>query len=140
MMEKMQILMAGVAALSLCALMPLPAFATDDAHPSLLTDLMRWDLPRLEPRLAPDPQKVQIADSVQSTGSSSSSSVSASSAASSSSSSSGGKNKCRAEASAQANANGVEDSDHDLKVTEADGCSARAESSAIVKPQKQQSE
>ena len=48
--------------------------------------------------------------------------------------------KCKAEASAHAKANDVEDSDHDLKVVEGDGCSAKAESKATVKPQKQQSE
>ena len=53
----------------------------------------------------------------------------------------GGKQgKCTAEASAHAKANDVEDSDHDLKVVEGDGCSAKAESSATVKPRKQQSE
>ena len=53
----------------------------------------------------------------------------------------GGKQgKCTAEASAHAKANDVEDSDHDLKVAEGNGCSAKAESSATVKPRKQQSE
>ena len=40
----------------------------------------------------------------------------------------------------RASSNDVEDSDHDLKVVEGDGCSAKAESSATVKPRKQQSE
>ena len=53
----------------------------------------------------------------------------------------GGKpGKCTAEASAHAKANDVEDSDHDLKVVEGNGCSAKAESSATVKPKKLQSE
>lgn len=143
MTDKFQLLMAGLAALSLGALFPLPAFATDDAHPSLLTDLMRGDPPRLAPRLAPDPRRTQIAESAQSTtGSSSGSSASASSSASSSVTVTGGQKqgKCTAEASAHARANDVEDSDHDLKVVEGDGCSAKAESSATVKPQRQQSE
>ena len=115
---------------ALGALVPAPAFATDDAHPSLLSDLMGHEA-------APEPLRTQIADEVQST----SSSASASSSASSSVSVTGGKQgKCTAEASAHAKANDVEDSDHDLKVVEGSGCSAKAESSATVKPKKQQSE
>jgi hypothetical protein len=45
--------------------------------------------------------------------------------------------KCKAEATAHAKAGDVEDSEHDLKVVEGDGCSAKAESRAVVKPQKQ---
>jgi len=140
MTDKFQLFMAGLAALGLGALMPLPAFATDNAHPSLFTDHAWAEAPRLSPKLKPDPRRTQIAGSVESTGSSSS--VSASSSASSSVSESGGQKqgKCTAEASAHAKANGVEDSDHDLKVVEGDGCSAKAESSATVKPQRQQSE
>ena len=141
MTDKIQILMAGLAALSLGALLPVPAFAVDGAHPALGTAIGPNGYPvapRLEPRLAPE--RVQIADSVQSTNSASSS-ASASASASSSVSVTGGKHgKCRAEASAHAKANDVEDSDHDLKVVEGNGCSAKAESSATVKPQKQQSE
>jgi hypothetical protein len=144
MTDKLQLLTAGLAALSLGALIPLPAFATDDAHPSLLTDLMRGDPPRLEPRLAPDPSRTQVAESVQSTtgASSGSSSASASSSASSSVTVTGGQKqgKCTAEASAHAKADDVEDSDHDLKVVEGGGCSAKAESSATAKPQRQQSD
>jgi hypothetical protein len=139
MIDRFQFLMAGLAALSLGALIPLPAFAGDDGYPSLVTKPYPV-APRLEPRLAPDP-RLQIADSVQSTNSSSSASASASSSASSSVTVTGGqKGKCTAEASAHAKANEVEDSDHDLKVVEGDGCSAKAESSATVKPRKQQSE
>jgi hypothetical protein len=141
--------MLGLGVLGAGALSPLPAFAGDDPPPSQLMDQqlinhMRADgsyppAPRLEPRLAPDPRRTQIADGVQST--TSSSSTSASSSASSSVTVTGGKQgKCKAEASAHAQANGVEDSDHDLKVVEGDGCSAKAESSATVKPHKQQSE
>ena len=126
MTDNFQLMMAALAVLSLGALVPAPAFATDDAHPSLLSDLMGHEA-------APEPLRTQIADEVQSTGSS----ASASSSASSSVSVTGGKQgKCTAEASAHAKANGVEDSDHDLKVVEGDGCSAKAESSATVKPQK----
>jgi hypothetical protein len=135
-----KILMAALAALGLGALIPAPAFATDGAHPALLGATIGPNgypvAPRLEPRLAPE--RVQIADSVQSTNSSS---ASASASASSSVTATGGKQgKCKAEASAHAKANDVEDSDHDLKVVEGDGCSAKAESSATVKPRKQQSE
>ena len=142
MTDKFQILMAGLAALGLGALLPAPAFATDGAHPLLLGTTIGSNgypvPPRLEPRLAPDPGQLQIADSVQSTNNASSS---ASASASSSVTVTGGKQgKCKAEASAHAKANDVEDSDHDLKVAEGDGCSARAESSATVKPRKQQSE
>jgi hypothetical protein len=131
MTDNFQLMMAALAMLSLGALVPAPAFATDDAHPSLLGDLMRHEA---------EPPRIQLADSVQSTNSSSS--ASASSSASSSVSVTAGKpGKCKAEASAHAKANGVEDSDHDLKVAEGDGCSAKAESSATVKPpQKPQSE
>jgi hypothetical protein len=140
MTDKIQLFMAGLTALGLGALMPLPSFATDDAHPLLFTDHARAEAPRLGPRLKPDPLRTQIAGSVESTGSSSS--VSASSSASSSVTVTGGQKqgKCTAEATAHAKANGVEDSDHDLKVVEGDGCSAKAESSATVKPPKQQSE
>ena len=132
MTDRFQLMMAGLAALSLGAFIPLPAFATDDAHPSLLSALMGHGV-------APDPQATQIADSVQSTNSSS---ASASASASSSVTVTGGKQgKCKAEASAKAQANDIENSDHDLKVAEGDGCSAKAESSATVKPQqKEQSE
>jgi hypothetical protein len=142
MTDKIQILMAGLAALGLGALLPAPAFAIDGANPTLLGNAIGPNgypvPPRLEPKLAPE--RVQIADSVQSTNNASSS-ASASASASSSVSVTGGKaGKCRAEASASAKANGVEDSDHDLKVAEGSGCSAKAESSATVKPPKQQSE
>ena len=142
MTDKIQILMAGLAALGLGALIPASAYATDGAHPAWLGTAIGPNgypvAPRLEPRLAPE--RVQIADSVQSTNSASSS-ASASASASSSVSVTGGKpGKCTAEASAHAKANDVEDSDHDLKVVEGNGCSAKAESSATVKPQKQQSE
>ena len=134
MTDKFQILMAALAALSFGALIPIPAFATDDAHPSLLGALMGQSA-------APDPQRTQIADQTQTTGSSATSSASASASSSASTSGDAKPGKCRAEASANAQANGVEDSDHDLKVVEGNGCSAKAESSAIVKPQqKQQSE
>ena len=138
MTDKIQILMAALATLGLGALIPAPAFATDSAHPALLGASGYPVAPRLEPRLAPE--RVQIADSVQSTNSASSS-ASASASSSSSVTATGGKQgKCTAEASAHAKANDVEDSDHDLKVVEGDGCSAKAESSATVKPRKQQSE
>src|SRR5688500_175520 len=137
MTDKFQILMAGLAVLGLGALIPAPAFATDGAHPALIGANGYPVPPRLEPRLAPE--RVQVADSVQSTNSTSSS-ASASASASSSVSTTGGKQgTCKAEASAHAKANDVEDSDHDLKVVEGSGCSAKAESSATVKPQKQQS-
>jgi hypothetical protein len=142
MTDKIQMLMAGLAALGLGALLPAPAFATDNPFPAPLGTVIGPNgypvAPRLEPRLAPE--RVQTADSVQSTNSTSSS-ASASASASSSVSVTGGKQgKCKAEASAHAKANDVEDSDHDLKVVEGDGCSAKAESRATVKPQKQQSE
>jgi hypothetical protein len=142
MTDKFQILMAGLAALGLGALLPAPAFATDGVNPAWFGAAIGPNgypvPPRLEPKLAPE--RLQIADSVQSTNNASSS-ASASASASSSVSVTGGKpGKCRAEASAHAKANDVEDSDHDLKVAEGDGCSAKAESSATVKPQKQQSE
>ena len=138
MTDKFQILMAGLAALGLGALLPAPALATDGANPAWLGATIGQNgypvPPRLEPKLAPE--RLQMADSVQSTSSSS-----ASASASSSVSVTGVKpGKCKAEASAHAKANDVEDSDHDLKVAEGDGCSAKAESSATVKPQKQQSE
>jgi len=140
MTDKIQILMAGLAALGLGALLPAPAFATDGVNPAWFGTVVGPNgypvAPRLEPRLAPEP--VQIADSVQSTTGASSS---ASASASSSVTATGGKQgKCTAEASAHAKANDVEDSDHDLKVVEGNGCSAKAESSATVKPHKQQSE
>jgi len=143
MTDKIQILMAAaLAALGLNTLFPAPAVATDGAHPAWLGTAIGPNgypvAPRLEPRLAPE--RVQIADSVQSTNSASSS-ASASASASSSVTATGGKQgKCTAEASAHAKANDVEDSDHDLKVVEGNGCSAKAESSATVKPRKQQSE
>ena len=134
MTDKFQILMAGLAALGLGAVLPVPAFAADVAQSALIGPNGYPVAPRLEPKLAP--RGMQIADSVQSTSSSS-----ASASASSSVSVTGGKpGKCKAEASAHAKANDVEDSDHDLKVAEGDGCSAKAESSATVKPRKQQSE
>lgn len=137
-------LMAGLAALGVGALLPLPALAADDPHPSPLTSQVRADkvypeAPRLAPKLAPDPRRQQIAEGVESTDGSSS--ASASSSASSSVTVTGHRQgKCTAEASAHAKANDVEDSDHDLKVVEGDGCSAKAKSSATVKPQRQQSE
>jgi hypothetical protein len=138
MTDKIQILMAALAALGLGAVLPAPGFATDGAHPALLGVNGYPVAPRLEPRLAPE--RVQIADSVQSTNGASSS-ASASASSSSSVTATGGKQgKCTAEASAHAKANDVEDSDHDLKVVEGDGCSAKAESSATTKPRKQQSE
>src|SRR5689334_7017985 len=145
MIDKVQYLMAGLAALSMGALFPLPAFASDNGYSPLPAYAMGSGTvyppaPRLEPRLAPQPKRLQVADSVQSTNSSAS--ASASSSASSSVTVSGGKQqgKCTAEASAHAKANDVEDSDHDMKVVEGQGCSAKAESSATVKPQKPQSE
>ena len=145
MTDKVQYLMAGLAALSMGALIPLPAFATDNGYsplPGYAMGTVYPPAPHLEPRLAPDPSRLQIADSVQSTNSSASASASASSSASSSVTVSGGKKqgKCTAEASAHAKANDVEQSDHDMKVVEGNGCSAKAESSATVKPQKPQSE
>jgi hypothetical protein len=142
MTDKFQILMAGLAALGLGAVLPAPAFATDGVSPAWLGATLGSNgypvPPRLEPKLAPE--RLQVADSVQSTNSASSS-ASASASASSSVTVTGGKpGKCKAEASAHAKANDVEDSDHDLKVAEGDGCSAKAESNATVKPQKQQSE
>src|SRR5262245_19245662 len=137
MTDTFPILIAGMAALVFAALLPAPAFATDGA-PALIGANDYPVAPRLQPKLAPE--RLQIADSVQSTNNASSS-ASASASASSSVSVTGGKpGKCKAEASAHAQANDVEDSDHDLKVAEGSGCSAKAESSATVKPQKQQSE
>jgi hypothetical protein len=123
MMDKFQLATAASTLLALGAF--LPAFAADQGHPSLLRGPSAPDTP-------------QLADSVQSTGESSSSS--ASSSASSSVTVTGNKQqgKCTAEASANAKANDVEDSDHDLKVVEGDGCSAKAESRAVVKPQQKQ--
>jgi hypothetical protein len=125
-----KILMAALAALGLGALIPAPAFAADGAQPAWLGATIGPNgypvAPRLEPQLAPE--RVQIVDSVQSTNSASSS-ASASASASSSVTATGGKQgQCKAEASAHAKANDVED------------CSAKAESSATVKPRKQQSE
>jgi hypothetical protein len=142
MTDKFQILMAGLAALGLGVFLPAPAFATDGVNPAWLGATIGPNgypvAPRLEPRLAPEPRHLQIADSVQSTNSTS---ASASASASSSVTVTGGKQrKCKAEASAHAKANDVEDSDHDMKVAEGSGCSAKAESSATVKPPKQQSE
>ena len=150
MTDKVQYLMAGLAALSLGALslgalIPLPAFATDNGYsplPAYAMGTVYPTAPRLEPRLAPESKRLQVADSVQSTNGSASASASASSSASSSVTVTGGKKpgKCTAEASAHAKANDVEQSDHDMKVVEGEGCSAKAESSATVKPQKPQSE
>jgi hypothetical protein len=141
MTDKFQLMMAALAALSVGAFVPVPAFATDDAHPSLLSALMKPGAPHLAAELAPDPQMVQMADETQSTGGSASASASASASSSVTVTGSKKTGKCTAEATANAKANGVEDSDHDLKVVEGDGCSAKAESSATVKPQqKQQSE
>jgi hypothetical protein len=128
MIDRFQVARAAMTALGLGALMPMPALATDDVHPSLLNALMG---------ASPQPDRVQLADTVQSTGSSSSS---ASSSSSSSVTVTGGKQqgKCTAEASAHAQADGVEDSDHDLKVVEGNGCSASSESRAVVKPQQKQ--
>ena len=138
MTDTFQILMAGVAALGLGALLPAPAFAADGARPALIGTNGYPVAPRLEPKLAPE--RLQIADTVQSTNNASSSASASASASSSVSVTGGTPGKCTAEASAHAKANDVEDSDHDLKVAEGDGCSAKAESSATVKPQKQQSE
>jgi hypothetical protein len=138
MTDKFQILMAGLAALGLGALLPAPAFATDGAHPVLIGSNGYPVAPRLEPKLAPE--RLQIADSVQSTNNASSSSSASASASSSVTVTGGKQGKCKAEASAHAKANEVEDSAHDLKVAEGSGCSAKAESRATVKPQKQQSE
>jgi hypothetical protein len=142
MTDKIQILMAGLAALGLGALLPAPAFATDGMNPTLLGSAIGPNgypvPPRLEPKLAPE--RVQVADSVQSTNNASSSASASASASSSVSVTGGQPGKCKAEASAHAKANDVEDSDHDLKVAEGSGCSAKAESSATVKPKKQQSE
>jgi hypothetical protein len=144
MTDKFQILMAGLTALGLGAFLPAPAFATDGVNPAWLGATIGPNgypvAPRLEPRLAPEPRRLQIADSVQSTNSASSSASASASASSSVTVTSGKQGKCKAEASAHAKANDVEDSDHDLKVAEGDGCSAKAESSATVKPPKQQSE
>jgi hypothetical protein len=137
MTDSFQLTMAALAALTLGALVPAPAFAIGDGHPSPLSGLMGHDA-------TPEPMRTQTADSVQSTGDSSgsSSSASASASASSSATATGGQKqgKCQAEATAKAQANGIEDSDHDLKVVEGDDCSAKAESRATVKPRKQQSE
>jgi hypothetical protein len=144
MTDKLQYAMAGLAALSMGALIPLPAFAMDNGYSPLPAFAIGSGLyppaPRLEPRLAPETKRLQVAQSVESTNSSASATASASS--SSSVTVSGGKKqgKCTAEASAHAKANDVENSDHDMKVVEGQGCSAKAESSATVKPQKQQSE
>jgi hypothetical protein len=126
-MDKYQLAAALMMVLGFGALSAMPAFATDDAHPSLLGALMG---DRAKP--------LQVDDTVQSTNSSSSASASSSSSVTIT----GGKKqgKCAAEATANAKAGDVEDSDHDQKVVEGDGCSAKAESRAVVKPQKQQSE
>jgi hypothetical protein len=123
MTAKFQLLMAGLAALGLGAVLPPPALATDDAHHPLRTNHVRADAvypeaPHLAPKLRPDPRRSQIADGVT-----------------------GGhkQGKCTAEASAHAKANDAEDSDHDLKVAEGNDCSGKAEPGATVK-QKQQSE
>lgn len=123
MIDKLQLAIAVMALLALGPFLPIPAFAGDGGRPALLS--------------APsDRDGVQLADNVQSTGTSASSSASNSSSVTVT----GGKQqgKCTAEATANAKANDVEDSDHDLKVTEGDGCSAKAESRAVVKPQQKQ--
>lgn len=129
-MDKYQLAAALMAVLGSGALSAMPAFATDDIHPSLLGALM-------SDRAAQQVKPLQVADMAQSTNNSSSASASASS--SSSVTVTGGKKqgKCTAEATANAKAGDVEDSDHDLKVVEGDGCSAKAESRAVVKPQQQ---
>ena len=109
-------LIAGLAALCVGALLALPASAADDPHPSPLASQVRADkvypeAPRLAPRLAPDPRRQQIAD-----------------------------HTCTAEASAQADTDEVENSDHDLKVIEDEGCPAEPGSGAILKPQGRHSE
>lgn len=130
MMDKYQFVTAVLAILGTGSLAALPALATDDIHRSLLGALM-------DGRTI-DPRAVQIADTVQSTSSAGSASVSSSSSVTVT----GGKKQgeCVAEAAANAKAGDAEDSDHDLKVSEGDGCSAKAESSAVVKPKKQQAE
>ncbi|HWA48746.1 MAG TPA: hypothetical protein VG742_10755 [Dongiaceae bacterium] len=126
-MDKYQLAAVLMTMLGLGAMSAMPSFATDDIHPSLLGALMG---DRAKP--------LQVADTVQSTSSSSSASASSSSSVTIT----GGKKqgKCTAEATANAKAGDVEDSDHDLKVVEGDGCSAKAESRAVVKPQRQQTE
>lgn len=130
-MDRYQFAATILAALGFGALAPVPALATDDIHPSLLGALMG-------DRAAQWVKPLQVADAVQSTSSSSSASASSSSSVTVT----GGKRqgKCVAEATANAKAGDVEDSDYDLKIVEGDGCSAKAESRAVVKPQKQQAE
>jgi hypothetical protein len=122
MVDKLQLAAAAMALLALGPFLPIPAFAGDGGRPAL------WSAPS-------DHDPVQLADTVQSTESSASSSASSSSSVTVT----GGKQgKCTAEAIAKAKANDVEDSDHDLKVTDGDGCSAKSESRAVVKPQQRQ--
>jgi len=128
-MDKYQLAAMLMIVLGLGSLSAIPAFASDDIHPSLLGV---W----IGDRAAQQIEPLQVADTVQST---SSSSASASASSSSSVTVTGGtkQGKCKAEATAHAKAGDVEDSEHDLKVVEGDGCSAEAESRAVVKPQKQ---
>lgn len=130
-MDKHQFAAAIMAALGFGAPWALPAFATDDIHPSLLGALMG-------DRAAQQVKPPQLVDTVQSTSSSSSASASSSSSVTITSGKKQGK--CTAEATANAKAGDVEDSDHDLKIVEGDGCSAKAESRAVVKPPKQETE
>ena len=101
-----------------------PAFAGERASPIRVNA----NIPQLIGPVKVAPLQVE---STQSTGSS----ATASSSASSSVTVSGNKGKCSAEASAKAKANGVEESAHDQKVVEGDGCSAKASSSATVTTQ-----
>jgi hypothetical protein len=130
-MDKYQLAAALMTVLGFGAATAMPAFAADDIYPSLPGALMG-------DRAAQQTKPLQVADTVQSTGSSSSASASSSSSATTTSGKKQGK--CTAEATANAKAGDIEDSDHDLKVVEGGGCSAKAESRAVVKPQKQQTE
>jgi hypothetical protein len=141
MTDKIQILMAAaLAALGLNTLIPAPAFATDGAHPALLGAAIGPNgypvAPRLEPRLAP--ARVQIADSVQSTNSASSSARRPH------------RHRAGQRDRRQAGAHGGSQRACQGQRRRGQrprpegggrrGCSAKAESSATVKPQKQQSE
>lgn len=123
MMGKFQLLTAGLIALGLGAVLPLPARATDDAHHPLRTDHLRADAlypeaPRLAPKLRPDPRRAQIADGVAR----------------------GHKQgPCNAEASAHAKGNAVKGG-HDLKVVEGERCTGKAGSSVTAEPHRQHSE
>lgn len=130
-MDKYQLTAALMAVLGLGALSAVPAFATDDIRPSLL-DALTGD------PAGQQTKPLRVADNAQSTNSSSSASASSASSVTIT----GGKKpaKCAAKATANAKSGNVEDSDHDLKVVEGDGCSAKAESRAVVKPQKQQTD